>query len=171
MPEKQETLYMFLWLSQRPFSPKIKWLDSTAEFQVVFSGEAPERLHVFLKLPTIHVQEKVLRIECQKLLVQTSYFSPNRFVVEARVAVTYGHRQHTNVLMLDRPVILGFTSLLLNLKDIMHVNPLKLFWQSKHSILEEAIYHRDLSACALGQTAWVWVPVPPHLPVWLWAST
>lgn len=125
MPEKQETLYMFLWLSQDHFFPKSNsWF--TAEFKSSFQWRGTWKDCMFSKTTHNPCSGKGLENRvCQKLLVlQTSYFSPNRFVVEARAAVLTDTGS-TLMLMLDRPVILGFTSLLLNLKDIMHVNRFK----------------------------------------------
>ena len=40
---------MFLWLSQRPFFHKSNGWISTAEFKIVFSGEAPGQIACFPK--------------------------------------------------------------------------------------------------------------------------
>lgn len=69
-----------------------------------------------------------------------SYLSPNHSVVEAMVSVLSdrGNEQIYGC-KLDQRSVLYFYSI--KFKDIRDVNPLKLFWQSQPSIMEEAVYH------------------------------
>lgn len=69
-----------------------------------------------------------------------SYLSSNHVVVETMVSVlpdTGGELIYE--CEIDQRSVLYF--FLLNLKDIMDINPLKLFWQKQPSILEGAVYH------------------------------